>query len=64
MTPSQRNVCLAVLWGAFALAMLVILNNLRIEDGMKASVTLVLDACALTGTWLILRARHLVAQDI
>jgi len=53
-----------VLWGAFAVAMLVILNTMPITDDTKATVTLVLDGCALVGTWLITRAKHLVPQEV
>ncbi|MCC6615268.1 MAG: hypothetical protein IT320_17470 [Anaerolineae bacterium] len=63
MTPKQRSVCLFVLWGAFAVAMLVILHMLPLPDDAKATATLVLDVCALTGTWLITRVRTLAPQD-
>lgn len=63
MTPTQRIVCLLVLWGAFAAATVSMLSDLRLADGTMIPLALVLNACALMGTWLIVRARHLVPQD-
>lgn len=63
MTRGQRHFCLFVLWGAFAVAMLVILNNVPVPDDIKVSVTLVLDLCAMGGTWLISRAGRLAPQE-
>lgn len=62
MTPTQRIVCLIVLWGAFAAATVFMLSDLRLADGMMIPLALVLNACALTGTWLIVRARCFAPQ--